>query len=381
MRAYHITCQFRPYKSGISEAAYFYACELQKHGHDITIITAQYDASEKKDEVIDRIHIRRVKPLFSFGNAAFMPRLYNELRGSELIHVHYPFFGAAVIAALYAFFNKKVKVIMTYHMDTGGDFLRRSIFYLHRFLLLPFILSQVDQMIVTSTDYACHSFIRKWVSKNKDKVSEIGLGVDPLYEKSETAIDIHNNFDIKKGTPYYLFVGAMDTAHDFKGVDILLKAFSSVQGGQLILVGDGDKRKGYEQLARELGIERNVLFVGRVTDEELVALYTHCYATVLPSINRAEAFGIVLAQAMACSKPVIASDLPGVRTVVKDKSNGLLVKPAEVESLLLAIQYLLDNPLIAKEMGEQGRVMQRTTYSWNTIGQKLSLVYETLKTS
>jgi glycosyltransferase involved in cell wall biosynthesis len=92
---------------------------------------------------------------------------------------------------------------------------------------------------------------------------------------------------------------------------------------------------------------------------------------VLPSIDRSEAFGIVSLEAMASGVPVIASDLPGVRSVVDKKKTGLLVKPANVDNLANMIDYLLKNPKIAKEYGKAGREKVLQEYTWDKVGHKL----------
>src|SRR5215207_7920837 len=95
----------------------------------------------------------------------------------------------------------------------------------------------------------------------------------------------------------------------YKGLDVLMKSMVDVDAS-LVLVGDGPQRAALETLARELGVAHKVLFAGEVDDDDLLAWYHACDLFVLPSTTRAEAFGVVQTEAMACGKPVISTALP-----------------------------------------------------------------------
>ena len=109
-------------------------------------------------------------------------------------------------------------------------------------------------------------------------------------------------------------------------------------------------------LARELGISDRVRFAGEVSHEELAALYHACDVFVLPSITRAEAFGYVQLEAMACARPVVSTRVPsGVAWVNRDGVTGLTVAPGDVEALARAIAALTADPDLARRMGAAGR--------------------------
>jgi glycosyltransferase involved in cell wall biosynthesis len=100
---------------------------------------------------------------------------------------------------------------------------------------------------------------------------------------------------------------------------------------------------------------------------------------VLPSINQGEAFGLVLLEAMACSKPVIASNLPGVRSVFKNGNQGLLVKPGDVKDLVKKIKVILTDDQLAKRMGRAGRSLVINKYTWDKVGRRLDIIYHYVK--
>ena len=136
-----------------------------------------------------------------------------------------------------------------------------------------------------------------------------------------------------------LFVGALDKAHYFKGVDVLLKAMRDLEY-KLMIVGDGDLRSYYEAKAKNLGIDDGVVFTGRVSNEELSRYYQSADVFVLPSIDKSEAYGMTLLEAMAHGLPVVASNLPGVRSLVGE-DRGLLVEPGDSSDLARVLTEIL----------------------------------------
>jgi len=143
----------------------------------------------------------------------------------------------------------------------------------------------------------------------------------------------------------------------------------------LMIVGDGDMRTTYEQISRDLGIEAQTRFLGKVVNEGLPAVYNAADVVVLPS-QLQESFGMVLIEAMACAKPVIASDIPGVRSVVTDRVDGLLVRPGDCADLAEKLASLLENEAQRQAMGAKGRAKVEAKYSWSGIITKLEQLYE-----
>jgi glycosyltransferase involved in cell wall biosynthesis len=125
---------------------------------------------------------------------------------------------------------------------------------------------------------------------------------------------------------------------------------------RLVLVGDGPLRGTLETLARDTGVASKVLFAGEVNDEELIAWYHACDVFSLPSVTRAEAFGMVQVEAMACGKPVVSTDLPtGVPWVNRDRETGLVVPPGDAEALAGALARLAADPALRVQFGDAGR--------------------------
>lgn len=180
------------------------------------------------------------------------------------------------------------------------------------------------------------------------------------------------------GRKIVLFVGALDRPHYFKGVDRLLEATRLMDRDDLFLIvaGSGEMREEYRRKAEALGLSDRVAFPGYVPDEQLADYYRLADVTVLPSVTSGEAFGLVLLESLACATPVIASNLPGVRTVVADGVDGYLVTPGDVGDLASKLDRILTLPAAERlAMGQAGRRKVEARYSWERIGDLLEGLY------
>lgn len=365
-----ITPVFPPYASGIGGVAYNNARVIQEIGYEVEVFVPNYKSNKAVQEEFNGLKVHRIKSLFKYGNAAFVPVLYNTLRNKNIVHLHYPFFGGAEIVWWLKMRRKKnIKLIVHYHMDVvGGGFLK-IFFTVYKKFFLPLIMKAADKIIVTSFDYAKHSDIKNFIKKYPDKFVEVPNGVDINKFKPQNQ---------EGKTKNIIFVGGLDSAHYFKGVNYLLESIKDIHGANLTIVGEGDLKPEYEQHAKKLNILDRVKFAGRVTDTDLPKYYNMADVCVLPSIDKSEAFGMVLVEANACGIPVIASNLAGVRTVVNDGKNGYLVKPKDVKDLTEKIKRILENNDLAKQMGEKGREKVEKNYSWTAIGKKLDEIYKNI---
>jgi glycosyltransferase involved in cell wall biosynthesis len=148
---------------------------------------------------------------------------------------------------------------------------------------------------------------------------------------------------------------------------------------ELALVGDGDLRAGYEQRATDLGLANAVKFLGRISEDDLVTAYQCARVTVLPSTTGEEAFGVVLAEAMACGSPVITSDLPGLRANVTNGVEGILVPPGGVSELAAALLLLAEDDHVHARMRSAALQTARTRFSQAGEAELLDSVFTQLR--
>jgi glycosyltransferase involved in cell wall biosynthesis len=372
MKIAEVTSTFPPYKAGMGNVAYYNAWELTTLGHDVTVFTTKYKSSIPHTDEYP-FEVQRLGAWFKYGNAGILPQLFYKLPSYDIIHLHYPFFGGAEII----YFLDKIRdlnLVVTYHMDVVGTGLMSKFFQWHRNHVTPRILDRADKIIVTSYDYAKSSAIKDRLTAEPEKFVEIPIGVNQLLFKPRFRDkNIVEKYDLH-GKKIILFVGGLDKAHYFKGINILIQAIKKLNARddfRVIIIGEGDLKHTYQSMVDSLGLGRKIIFAGFVPDDLLPKFYSVADMLVLPSIDRSEAFGIVSLEAMASGVPVIASDLPGVRSVVDKKKTGLLVKPANVDNLANMIDYLLKNPKIAKEYGKAGREKVLQEYTWDKVGHKL----------
>jgi glycosyltransferase involved in cell wall biosynthesis len=368
MKIAQVVCVYPPYAGGIGTSALQFAKTLATD-HEVTTFTPVINsapATEKDENVV------RLKPFLQRGHGALLLQLFCRLNKYDAIYLHYPFFGTAEIVWLYKIFHRKTKLIIHYHMDVHGLGLFTKILSWPSKLIRNCLFNQAEKITCGSLDYIAHSQIAKYYNRHQNKFIEIPFGVDaerfkPADNKAET--------EIKK----ILFVGGLDQAHYFKGVNYLIDAVAklSFSNWQLTITGDGNLKKQYEEQAKNLGLTAKVNFLGnKLNAEELARTYRAADLFVLPSINSNEAFGIVLLEAMASGVPVIASNLPGVRAVFHNEVEGLTIEPMNSNDLKEKMEKILTNNSLQKQMAQAARKLVEEKYSLEKVAGRLLAVFK-----
>lgn len=392
MRIAHFVSTFPPYQGGMGNVCFYQVKELAELNYQMTVFTPDYGRDKFQTSNFN-FQIVYLKSVLKYGNAAFIPQVTEYLKNFEIIHLHYPFFGGAEIIWWYFLKPRKAKLVVQYHMDfvppQSLNLSRLAGIVLNGYnrLLTPLIFRKASKILVSSNDYALNSkIIRSFFLSHQEKFLEIPLGVNsqhfqPQDKKNKKLME---RWQILPEELIILFVGGLDKAHYFKGVNVLLQATAKLKIKneklriKFIVVGEGELRSKYEKLADELKIKDWVIFAGQVSNEDLPDYYNLADVFVLPSINHSEAFGLVLLEAMSCAKPVITSNLAGVRTVVENGTDGFLVKPRNPDDLVEKIKILLTNKELRRKMGQAGRKKIEEKYSWQEIVKELEKLYKTL---
>ncbi len=373
MKIIHVTATFPPYYAGTGNVCYHNALGLARRGHRLHVITA---ATPLPPDYHDppELHVRRLPVLLRVGNAPLLGGML-PLPACDLVHLHYPFYFGAE-AVLWACLCQRIPYVLTYHQDvmlTGG---RDLAVRLHHHLLGRLILRRARRVFATSADYADHSRLRPLLARRPAQLAVLANGVDVQHFTPHPAAGcLRQRHNLDPSTPILLFVGGLDQAHYFKGIPTLLAAVAQLSAPRpaLILIGTGELHTSYAQLATQHGI--TAIFAGRVPTAELPAYYRLADLLLLPSTTRGEAFGMVLIEALACGTPVIASDLPGVRSVIRNGVDGILVPPGDVAALAAAIDRLLADPQQRATMGAAGRAKVQQQYAWEVLIPQLEQHY------
>ena len=162
----------------------------------------------------------------------------------------------------------------------------------------------------------------------------------------------------------------------YKGLDVLIRAMQSLDA-VLWIGGQGPLTSPLKQLASDLDLGERVKFVGFVPDPLLVAYFEACDVFCMPSVERAEQFGLVQLEAMYCGKPVVTTRLgTGVEFVTLDGETGLLVPPNDPHALADALRTLLGNPALRARMGTAGQRRVEEVFSVKQMVRKTIDVYQ-----
>ncbi|HBB37607.1 MAG: Glycosyltransferase (Modular protein) [Candidatus Magasanikbacteria bacterium GW2011_GWD2_43_18] len=388
MKIAHIVCSYPPYYGGMGNVVLQTVQELGKRGHEVEVLTPLYQTQpgtspenfeEPVKEQVD--YARRITPRVQYGNAAHIPEITKELDRFDLVHLHYPFFGTANLVRKWKLRNPEKPLVITYHMDSRAPGWKGLFFKYYNAFWMPRILGSADLLIGSSFDYLKASDALPLFQTSREKWRELPFGVDvDRFQPREKPMDLFQDAGFDPSLPTLLFVGGMDQAHYFKGVDVLLKALLRLKKNdysvQAFFVGDGDLRARYEAQAKGYGLQESVKFLGYVEDALLPIVYNAADLFVLPSTTRGEAFGMVLLEALASGVPVVASDLAGVRSVAEDA--GMVFPPGDDFALAEVIAGYIFDPQNKEDFSHIARQVALDVYAWPRIIDQLEAWYAEL---
>ncbi|WP_432472040.1 glycosyltransferase family 4 protein [Amphritea sp. HPY] len=311
--------------------------------------------------------VHRCRSNFELASTPFSVSAFYRFRRlakeADLVHYHFPYPFADVLH-LSAGINKPS--LVTYHSDIVKQ---KQLLKLYRPLQQRF-LNSVDHIVATSPNYLQTSNV---LSGFKSKTSVIPIGLDnSSYPKASTAR--LNVWRERFGSRFFLFVGVI---RYYKGLHILLDA-AQKSSYPIVIVGSGPIEVELKEKAAKLGL-RNIHFLGRLSDEDKVALLELCYAVIFPSHLRSEAFGISLLEGAMYGKPLISSEIGTGTTYINiDKETGVVVPPSNPSALRDAMDYLWNNPEEADAMGKRAEARYCKLFTAKQMAQSYVDTYKGL---
>jgi glycosyltransferase involved in cell wall biosynthesis len=334
LKILHLISEKPPVVSGFSRVISRLAEELTNMGHEVHVLCAQ-DCDIK---VVGDIKLVT-------GTESIDWHIKNGNYDIINVHGHTPTFSDTLLLK-----SKLAGKKVVYVVHCLVDYYFKPLVTLYNSAFNNVLLRLADAVVVTSESYnnILPECSRKYV---------VPWGVD--MDKFSGDRTMHDGYRL-------LFVGQM---RPYKGLDVFLEAVNGLDA-QVSVVGDGPYKNRYERHAKKLGLG-NVLFHGKVSDDQLRQLYLGSDVLVLPSVSKNEAFGLVTLEAASAGCAVVASDLPGVRDIVKEF--GLLVKPNDSRSLRDALLTLGDEAVRAKYVSK-GRCVVKE-YSWQKVAEKYNQIY------
>jgi rhamnosyl/mannosyltransferase len=336
-------------------------CEGERAaGLDTRALVANTDRRTVREEV-NGVPVTRVASLGRVGSVEWCPSFPAHLRRdpADVIVIHEP--NPIALAANFLV-RPRAPLVVWFHSEVVRPLWRYRLFYEP---LLDYALETAVRIVVSSPALAENAAALR---PYRSKCVVIPFGFDPARFASAAPMT-------PGGSPTVLFVGRLV---EYKGVDVLLRALAGLSGVRAVLVGDGPRRAALRELAADLGILERVTFAGEVSDQQMTELYATCDLFVLPSVTRAEAFGLVQLEAMAAGKAVVSTSVPtGVPWVNQHERTGLIVLPGDVPALRAAIDRLLRDAALRERMGLEGRArVARDFTPARMIQQMLSLYRE-----
>lgn len=242
MRIAHVVPTYPPYRGGVGRLAEEYATRLRARGRDVQVLTPRYQQHQG-----DSSFVQRLSSPLRIGNAALTPSLVSRLRGFDLVHLHYPFFGGAEPVLVRAWLGRDQPLVVSYHMDAVANGIKGAIFRWHARLVLPHIVHRADRVLVSSHDYASQSALAS-IPGCLAGVEEHPYGVDTERFRPGAEPMLRKRLSITPDLFTMIFVGGLDPAHHFKGLGVLLEALAGMRSHlwRLLVVGDGSLRPGFE---------------------------------------------------------------------------------------------------------------------------------------
>ena len=331
--------------------------------YSVEVLVAN-DHARRHVEYLDGARIRRVPTFGTLASMPLTPTLPYEVWRShaDLVHVHTPNPGAAFALTVSGY---RGQLIVTHHSDTLG---RRQ---LSR-LTVPFVrhmMRSADAIITTSQRYLDSS---SELSPYAEKCHVIPLGIGKEAFCSPRATEVREIHE-KYGPHIVLAIGRLV---EYKGLSYLIRAMKLLDAS-LVIIGTGPQASALQSLANDLNIHSRVHFVGHV--EDLAPYFAASEVFALPSISRAEAFGMVQLEAMAAGLPVINTDIQsGVPEVSIDGETGWTVSPRDSDALARALQSLLENREMRLRMSAAARNRAITQYGAEQINMLTMELYESV---
>jgi len=309
-----------------------------------------------------------VSPSFPFSLGAYLQKK------PDIVHVHMPNPSAFWLLL----HQVEAPIVIHWHSDVVAHRTEGALKLAYRLYRIfeKMLLERAQAVIVTSENYLSSS---KVLEDYRGKCHVISLGIDPRrMEPVRPASSDSDELLARTGGRFTVLSAGRFTP--YKGFEYLIKAMQEVEDSLLIVAGNGKLFKNMLRLVHDLGLQEKVELVGHVSTRRLHELMSSCHAFCLPSIERTEAFGLVLVEAMFYAKPLITTDIPGsgVSWVNQKGITGLHVPLADAHAMAQAINYLRDQTGLRKKMGENARSRFEEKFDIKFVNQQILSLYESL---
>jgi glycosyltransferase involved in cell wall biosynthesis len=357
LRVLHVGKFYPPVPGGIERVVHS-LCTVTQGRLDNQVL-AFNAGSNTVDDVVDGVSVTRVGTWGSAGSVSIAPAYFVHLRRARadvmILHEPNPW---ALLA--FATVRPRLPLAIWFHSEVVRPRLQYELFYAP--VARP-AYRHAQRFLVSSPALAEQAAS---LQPYRDKVRVIPFGIDvERWQPSDRIRARADRIRRETGRPIVLFAGRHVP---YKGLEVLLEAAAPLDVHVAIL-GDGPMRAEWTAAARAKSGKARFEFHGEVDDDEMHAQLAASRMLVLPSVTRAETFGFVQLEAMACGVPVISTSLPtGVPWV---NQTGVIVPPGDVAALRSGIERLATDGALASRMGAAGQARAREEFSLTSMGSRL----------
>ena len=373
---------------GPVKVVYQISKELVRRGHEVTVYTT--DAKDFNS----RVNLEPVKfvdgiKVYYFRNLTLMlvkkfklfitPQLVlhakSEVGKFDIVHLHEYRTFQNILVAHYA---KKHDV--PYVLQAHGSLPRIMAWPRLKWIydvLFGYRLLRDSSKVIALNHVEAKQYKAMGVPEEKLAIIPNGINLSE-YAKLPPKGNFKKKFNIPEDKKIILYLGRI---HRIKGVDFLIKAYAylknemNYKNAVLVIAGPDDGYlKEAQGIANRLGISKNVLFTGQLYGRDKLEAYVDSEFYVLPS--RYETFPMAALEAYACGKPIIASNVGGLRELVVNGETGLLIDVGDIDQLAKAIHSLLNNEAEVEKMGSKGMQYVKSNFSIEKVVERLEKVYE-----
>lgn len=370
----HVTVNFPPQIGGIGEVCATEAAGLALRGHQVTVFTLRQN--QQNVPSIPPVGVRTVflRPLMRGGDAGFLPQLLWHLKGFDVIHLHYPFYGAAEWVAL-ASKLYGIPYVVTYHMEAQPpQSWKQFIKKFYDWLWAPVILQSAGRVI--TVDAQLQQGVPVFKNVAVPRLVEVPNAIDVESFSPANSQSVITELEGWENKRILLFVGNLLR---LKRLDILVKALGYLpEDVVVVVVGGGYERARYEELVKNEGVQERVRFVGPCFDRtKLASYYARATAVVIPS--EYESFSLVAIEAQATGAIVVASKIPALVSKITPGVDGFLFTVGSVHDLVQELSKVLAlSPADRRWIGMAARERVVRRYSMEPHLNSLEKIYQSL---
>jgi glycosyltransferase involved in cell wall biosynthesis len=311
-----------------------------------------------------------VSPAFPF----WLARAIREFQ-PDLLHLHLP--NTSAFWALMVPAARRLPWVIHWHADVVSSVIDRRLALAYR-LYRPFeqrLLAASRAVIATSPPYLdASAALAPW----RERCRIIPLGLDPARIPDPDPAALARAEALWGDTRFRVL--AIGRLTYYKGHDVLIQAAAELPGSRVLIVGTGEQRQRLETLVQTLHLNDRVGLPGFQPESDLNALLAGCDVLCLPSLERTEAFGLVLLEAMRFGKPVVVGDIPGSGAgwVTRQAGHGFLAPPGDRSALAAALRELQHDPVKRTRLGQAGATALREQFGIEPVAAAVAELYREL---